>query len=69
MSQPSPYRTYLDPNECIWADGNGGIHVDVPKLLGVLGLPETPENEMMVDEELSKFAAQYGMNSTTIFDR
>lgn len=26
MSQPSPYRTYLDPNECIWADGNGGIH-------------------------------------------
>jgi hypothetical protein len=28
---------------CAWEDGSGGLHIDIPRMLDELGVPDTPE--------------------------
>ncbi len=42
-----------------WEDGEGGLHLSVPGLLKVMGLPDTPENHLMVEMAIHEACGRF----------
>lgn len=67
MSASRPPRNYLDPYECIWLEGNI-LHVDCPKMMEALKIPDTPEGRRAVDRAIEDIAREAGMKTENCYD-
>jgi hypothetical protein len=41
-------KTWL--TRCAWSDDEGGLHIDIPRMLDELGVPDTPEYRAKASE-------------------
>ena len=51
---PVPAMSVTWLTRIAWTDADGGLHIDVPRLLDELGVPDTPETR----EEATRLAAK-----------